>query len=216
MKKKFIFLMLMIATLSLMARENPFETVEYSKTTGKATYKKDTRENFTQSKVMLPSSARILKSVELHYQNLDGSIKSQTVAIDKKIDWHDELILKKTKDIDSYTPIEIEIPTNKIKEQKKVINFKDIVSFEIDSNSLLVKTNDKKIRNFLVTNPYKIVIDFEKEISFYSKIYELKTKKFRKIAIGKHEGYYRVVIELDGQYLYNLEKVDEGYIVTLK
>jgi len=59
-----------------LGRENPFKAVINKGTVGKTTYKKDTRENFTEVKTKLPNSARILK----------------------KIDWHDELILKKVKD----------------------------------------------------------------------------------------------------------------------
>lgn len=40
--------------------------------------------------------------------------------------------------------------------------------------------------------------------------------KFASITIGKHAGYYRVAIKLDGQYTYNLKKSQDGYIVTLK
>ncbi|HIP44914.1 MAG TPA: AMIN domain-containing protein [Sulfurospirillum arcachonense] len=75
---------------------------------------------------------------------------------------------------------------------------------------------DKKIRDFLVTSPYKIVVDFKREVSFYTKVYNLKTKYFKSITLGKHSGYYRVAIELDGRYLYNRQKVKDGYIFTLR
>lgn len=218
--------MLILSMISLSARDNPFEPVEFSKTTGKATYKKDTRESFKNEKVQLPSSARILKSVELHFQNLDGSVESKVVEIDKKIDWHDELVLKKVNDVEDV--IITQIPQTSVEEKiiqekpqlmtkkNKEINFKDIISFLVEGNNLHVKTIDKKIRDFLVTKPYKIVIDFKKEVSFYTKVYDLQTPKFSSITIGKHDGYYRLAIELDGQYLYDIQKVSDGYVITLK
>jgi hypothetical protein len=208
-----IFILLCV---SLVARENPFEAVSASNSTGKATYKKDTRENFSSTKVQLPSSARILKSVEFHFQNLDGSIESKKVEVDHKIDWHDELIVKKLLDDVTTSTAPTLMPTKKPTKKVKKINFKNLVLFSIDGKSLHVKTKDKKIRDFLVTSPYKIVVDFKREVSFYTKVYSLKTKYFRSITLGKHSGYYRVAIELDGRYLYNKQKVKDGYIFTLR
>lgn len=213
---RLILTIFILLCMSLVARENPFEAVSSSATTGKAIYKKDTRKNFTNAKVQLPSSARILKSVEFHFQNLDGSVESKKVKLDNKIDWHDELIVKKlTNDVPS--PIVQTMMASK-KETKKIkkINFKNFALFSIDGKSLHVKTKDKKIRDFLVTSPYKIVIDFKREASFYTKVYNLKTKYFKSITLGKHTGYYRVAVELDGKYLYNKQKVKDGYIFTLR
>jgi len=211
---RYIFSLLILIVLSVAARENPFEAISTSKTIGKATYKKDIIENFTSVKVQLPSTSRILKSVEFHFQNLDGSIESKKIKIDKKIDWHDELVVKKLAD-DLYppdTPVLSAPKKNKIKK----ITFKNIIIFSLDGKSLQIQTKDKKIRDFLVSDPYKIVVDFKKEVSFYTKVYNLKTKYFKSITIGKHSGYYRVVIELDGKYLYSKEKVKDGYIFRLR
>jgi len=213
---RYILTIFILLCVSLTARENPFEAVSASNTTGKATYKKDTRQNFSSTKVKLPSSARILKSVEFHFQNLDGSIESKKVSIDHKIDWHDELIVKKLLDDVATTTAPTLLSTKKPTNKVKKINFKNLVLFSIDGKSLHVKTKDKKIRDFLVTSPYKIVVDFKREVSFYTKVYNLKTKYFKSITLGKHSGYYRVAIELDGRYLYNRQKVKDGYIFTLR
>jgi len=213
---RYIFTVFILPAVTLFARENPFEAVSASTTTGKATYKKDTRENFTSVKAKLPSSARILKSVEFHFQNLDGSIESKNIEVNNKIDWHDELIVKKFGNEIEPLAIQTLMPTKKVTKKTKKINFKNVVLFTINGKSLHVKTKDKKIRDFLVTSPYKIVIDFEREISFYTKVYNLKTKYFKSITLGKHHGYYRVAIELDGKYLYSKQKVKDGYIFNLR
>ncbi|WP_458700363.1 AMIN domain-containing protein [Sulfurospirillum sp. 1307] len=212
MNKYLLYIALIFSPL--IARENPFVPVDTS--ISASTITKDSIEDFDNVKVNLPSSARILKSIELNYQNLDGSIESKKVDIDKKIDWHDTLILKKYNTNEVMIKTKSKIPTQKMKEQKQVINFKDIISFEIKSNQIQIKTKDKKLRDFMVANPYKIVLDFKKELSFYTKIYKLNLKKFKSIAIGKHSGYYRVAIELDGQYIYKIKKSDEGYLITLE
>jgi hypothetical protein len=213
---RYILTVLVLFAVTLLARDNPFEPVKTSSTTGKATYVKQTMENFTSAKVQLPSSARILKSVEFHFQNLDGSIESKVVKVENKIDWHDELVVQKLGDevVPSTAPVMIskEDKTHKVKK----INFKNLILFSIDGKSLRMKTKDEKIRDFLVTSPYKIVVDFKKEASFYTKKYDLKTRYFKSITLGKHSGYYRVAIELDGKYLYNKQKLEDGYIFTLR
>ena len=110
---RYIFTLLVLIVISVTARENPFKAVETSATTGKATYKKDTMEHFTSVKAQLPSSARVLKSVEFHYQNLDGSIESKNITLNQKIDWHDELIVKKLVDDILPTTTSVSIKTNK-------------------------------------------------------------------------------------------------------
>lgn len=213
---KYIFITCLLLASSLIARENPFEALKTSSTTGKATYKEDTRKDFSNLKANLPSSARILKSVEFHFQNLDGSLESMNIEIDKKVDWHDELTLSNDH-FNAPTPTMVaSVPTKKVAKNLKSINFKNIIKFSIDGKSLHVKTSDKKIRDFLVTKPYKIIIDFKRELSFYTKVYNLKTRYFRSITLGKHNGYYRVAIELDGKYLYNKQKVKDGYIFNLR
>jgi len=211
---RLILTIFILFSVSLIARENPFEALSTSNTIGKATYKKDTRENFKSTKVQLPSSARILKSVELHFQNLDGSIESKKVKVDQKIDWHDELVVKKL--VDTATQSTAPMVTEKTIKKTKKLNFKNIILFSIAGKSIHIKTKDKKIRDFLVTSPYKIIVDFKKEVSFYTKVFNLKIKYFKSITIGKHSGYYRVAIELDGKYLYNKQKLKDGYSFTVR
>lgn len=206
-----------LTTITLVARENPFESVETTGTTGKATYKKDTRENFSQEQFKLPSTARILKTIEFSFQNLDGSIETKSINVDKKIDWHDELVIKKLNEVEDniQAPVDIAIP--KLVEKKKIeINFKNTALFTISDKELHVKTSDNKIRDFMVTNPHKIVLDFENDLAFYTEVHELKTKYYKSITIGNHDGYYRIAIELDGKYQYDLEKTKDGYLINLK
>lgn len=215
--KKNIFLVLFLTTMTLVARENPFTSVEETGTTGQATHKKDTRENFSREKFQLPSSARILKTIELSFQNLDGSIETKSIKVDKKIDWHDELVLKKANEIHEDIQAPMDVVTPKVAEEKKTnINFKNIALFTISNKTLRVKTSDQKIRDFMVINPHKIVLDFKKDIAFYTKIYKLETKYYKSITVGNHDEYYRVAIELDGKYLYDIQKVKDGYLVSLK
>ncbi|MDP2894442.1 MAG: AMIN domain-containing protein, partial [Sulfurimonas sp.] len=39
---------------------------------------------------------------------------------------------------------------------------------------------------------------------------------FKDVRIGNHDGYYRVVVELDGYYRYDFKKISNGYQIELK
>ncbi|MBL0702921.1 MAG: AMIN domain-containing protein [Sulfurospirillum sp.] len=216
---RYVLVILPLLIVVVFARENPFIMPSVSTVTVKTTDKRDSRENFSSVKIKLPSSARVLKNIEFHFQNLDGSMESKSIKVDNKIDWHDELIVKKftdtAKPATKPATKQIQKPL-KPKEKVEKINFQNFIVFTIDGKSIHVKTKDEKIRDFLVINPFKIVIDFKKELSFYTKVYKLERKFFKSISIGKHSGYYRVAIELDGRYLYSAEKVEDGYLFKLK
>jgi len=68
--------------------------------------------------------------------------------------------------------------------------------------------------------PHRIVLDFktDKEIEIKNSVKEKNDECniFKEIRMGNHDGYYRVVIELDGHYRYNLKKIAEGYLIDLK
>lgn len=219
--KNFLLLSLFVS-FSLLARENPFVPLQDSEEIGQTSVK-ETRTFFLNQTIKLPSSARILKSMELHYQNLDGSIESKTVAIDKNIDWHDEFILeKKSASIQTDMPaIAVETP---IKTESKQVKAEPTQSIELFKrlhikfmpHQIFIQTKDKKIRDFLVTNPYKIVLDFKANLSFLTQNHDLHVKPFKSVVFGNHEGYYRVVIELDGQYLYKLTTQNNGLFIEVK
>ena len=90
------------------------------------------------------------------------------------------------------------------------------IKFLALNKNLKLITKSKKIRDFLLVEPHRIVIDFKK----YTDIISYKKKNpnniFKLIKIGDHNGYYRVVIELDGYYKYKIRKTDFGYLVSLQ
>lgn len=103
----------------------------------------------------------------------------------------------------------------------KQINFNKIASMEhiafFSSDKILkILTKDEMLRNFVMAEPHRIVIDFKREVSF--KTYEKQIPKniFSSIKIGNHSGYYRVVIELDGLYRYSMKTLPEGFLFTLR
>jgi len=90
------------------------------------------------------------------------------------------------------------------------------ISFYAEAKKLKVVTKDKLLRDFLLVKPHRIVCDFSRQIDIRSYVKSIKKPfLFKKIRVGTHKGYYRVVIELDGYYQYKVKKTSSGYIFTL-
>ncbi|MBP1681189.1 MAG: family periplasmic protein [Proteobacteria bacterium] len=237
--QKILWLFLSLAVI-LEARENPFETGMSPQTVGKTTQIKDERTDFVNTTITLPSSARILKSASVTFQNLDGSLSEEIVAIEQNVDWHLPLILSSQKiESNVSTPVvlpeakkivEKKAPAPMIKDEEKTVATKsavnanmdstfklsDDLSFFINQNEITIFTKDIKIRDFLIADPYKVVVDFRKASSYATKTLEFKKAPFVSATLGNHDGFYRIAILLDGHYRYDLQAFNGGYIIKLK
>ncbi len=240
--QKILWLFLSLAVM-IEARENPFETGMSPQST---TQIRNDRTLFTSTTLTLPSSARILKSASVTFQNLDGSISEEIVAIEQDVDWHLPLILSNQKaEVNVAAPITTAETTKPPVEKKVTVappppvpikevkvtptaiiatnsnadsTFKlnDAISFFINQNEITIFTKESKIRDFLVADPYKVVIDFKKESTYTTKTLEFKKAPFTSATLGTHDGFYRIAILLDGQYRYDVQAFNGGYIIKLK
>jgi hypothetical protein len=220
--KVLIAIFLLLSSLS--ARENPFFPSDGEKEIPYTTNENKTLPDLKRASITLPSKARILESVTVKYKNLDGSIESKTLEVENTIDWHLPLFISQSYYEDSektQTKIKEKVKKTQIpqkteaNENEKVgsIPFAD---FYILGKSFKINTKDKLIRNFLMTQPHRIVLDFEKDATLHAYTKINSESVFSKIRVGNHSGYYRVVLELDGYYKYKLEEVAEGYLIQLK
>jgi len=201
--KIFKFLIAILIATTLDARENPFQSLVGANEVeeiGVSTNVADIVEPYSGSTVSLPSSARVLRSIDFIYQNLDGSIAKKTLLVEKGIDWHEPLVITHNKKKESSKV------TEQIKEEEKLLASFGFIRFEKQGKDLRVISNDEMQRHFLLINPHRIVVDFKRDASFATKHFDIKkSTPFKNIHIGNHDGYYRVVIELDGQYRYKLK-----------
>ena len=201
---KLIFTTL-ILVYSLNARENPFFPTEGEKQIAYTSNQVSKYKNFENADFKFPSQARVLQNITITYKNLDGSIETKDITINKAIDWHKSL----------------KITQNQTK--NKIINNKFIsiakikfVNFLARDKELKLITSDKLIRSFLLVEPHRLVYDFKRisHLKSYTKI--IKNSVFRKIKVGNHADFYRVVVELDGYYEYNSIKIPNGVLIRLK
>lgn len=194
--------------ISLTARENPFFPPKDIKSPSYTTNHITKTPPFLSKSFRLPSSARILKSITITYENLDGSISSKEIPINKAVDWHKEMELsykranrfqsKKKRKKSTYT---------------KIGSLRFIV-FYCGKNRLKIVTKDKLLRDFKLVKPDRIVLDFKRNADFRTYMFQ-GVQNFKKVTIGNHSGYYRAVIELDGRYVYKVKKEKDGYTLQL-
>lgn len=217
--------------VGVLARENPFLPAKSFEELDAPTNVVEKKEDFEQQSTSLPSRARVLKYVVFGYQSLDGSIEEKRINVNKSVDWHDPLVVTKESvllDSLDFLPEAPsgEKPSSKIpvvskknekpKEKSVKVKYEDLVSFEAFKMKIMVNTKDKLIRHFMVMRPYKVVLDFKEDKSFYTKSLSIEHGAFKKVTLGNHKGYYRAAIELDGHYVHDVKEVDGGYEVILK
>lgn len=206
MKLLFITLFLL---LSLNARENPFLPTPGEKDIPFTSNANNSKPALKRATIEIPKYARLLQKVTIEYQNLDGSIESKSIELDNSIDWHLPIFISQ-----SYTQDTEKKELTKDKKFKKIASMKQ-ASFFVSGKKLKIVTKDKIIRNFLLVQPHRIVLDLDKDTRFkgYTKIN--KGEFFSKIRVGNHDKYYRIVIELDGYYRYKMKKISDGYTFEL-
>lgn len=200
-----LFFLTIIMMMSLFGRDNPFFPSDPTKQQVPTTNRVEKLKPFSTQTLSLPNSARAIKKISITYLNLDGSISSEELELNNAIDWHEPFVVSQK------SP-----PKRDIKEtarKSKVINA-DFIQFEPVKRSINIKTKDKILRNFMLTSPHRIVLDFSRDTSFKPKHFDIREVPFKQIRMGNHNKYYRVVIELDGAYNYKLQTSKDTYTIV--
>jgi hypothetical protein len=199
--KKLLIITTLLITLN--ARENPFFPSAGEEDLLVTSNKDTSLPKLKRATLTLPSDARVIESVIVNYKNLDGSKSSKTLLLGNSIDWHLPLFISQ-----NYQLVNIE---DKFREIAKV----KYITFLNSKKSLKLVTKDKLIRHFTLVKPHRVVLDFKRDsnLKYYSK--SSKTI-FKNIRVGNHDGYYRVVIELDGYYKLSVKETNYGYMVKVK
>lgn len=183
-------------------------------------------EGFVSQHIDFNSDARLLKSLQITYITLDGSEKTLNLDINQSIDWHDSYALVRVKapqitpsiDAPVTSPEAFALADTNSTLQIPNDNGKlaDFISFASYKDKIKLITQDDIIGDFAVANPTKIIIDFKRDASFATKSQRLRLgTPFKRLQIGAHKGYYRLVIYLDGKYNYKIERDPSGYVVNV-
>ena len=198
----------------MMARENPFFPAEGMKELPVTSSEVESFAPLKRAAVTLPDSARVIKKVTVEYQNLDGSIDSRSIDLDHSIDWHLPLFVSQ-----SYSATReegdpaTEAAAKKPEPFTELANFGEAAFYQ-SGKTLKIVTKDPLLRHFMLVDPHRIVIDFKRDADFRSKSRTVKEgRPFKSIRLGNHKGYYRAVIELDGQYRYRIDTETDAILI---
>jgi len=189
--RRFIFLLF---PLLLFARINPFEPVVNPENVDIKKLK-----YFHQIKVNIPSDARVLKKIVFVYQTLNSDIKKQEINIDKAVDFHSPIIVShRLKNF----PLE-------------VLHFPNFKLY-IKNKKLFFATKDKLLRAFFLAKPFRLVLDFKRNVDFLTIQKKINNSFVQKVVVGSHTGFYRVVVYFDTKYSYKVKKDINGVLVELR
>ncbi|MGE4294111.1 MAG: ankyrin repeat domain-containing protein [Campylobacterales bacterium] len=99
-----------------------------------------------------------------------------------------------------------------------IVRFKgmDFFHLEYKGKELNFKTRDAVIKDFMLTRPDRLVVDFQRGAGAQNLVVPLQDATFQKVSIGRHAGWYRVVIQLDRAYEYTITQGSEGPVVRLR
>lgn len=284
-----------------IAREDPFTPVVVPKDSIRPYYGETSV--FDSAQIEFPSSARLIKKIEVTFQNIDGSIQTRSVAVRGRIDWRMPLLISQVlnknqitqiKNIDNKTPPpsskpkktmvkSVGIPIdNESKEtikreskdsaremrisgdslsdsqglanadSPKIAQVKDStaqvriiskpreidsaqnvaksvskstprksqsksVPYSVNGNSIFISYAGGLKRHYIMQNPYRIVMDFEINKKYYKKnSYRIDKPYFKRLRYGLHTHFLRIVLELDGSYVYTLEKHTDGVTINVQ
>lgn len=196
------FLWILLFTLFIFGRDNPFERNIQDSNDNRGTSNLFLQEE----RIFLPSQARELDSIILQYKTIDGSKEIKKVDISNAIDWHLPIIIKQEgKDL------------VKKRESSAVeyIPFK-FIKYRISYDEIYIHTNQNKLRHFHLPRPFKIVIDFNSRYKFKTLSRQIKRMRVNSITTGAHKGFFRTTILLDAPYKYTIEKAELGYKIYFK
>jgi len=215
-----IKLCLLLLSLSLFARENPFFPINSDLDIPLTLEQNQKAPMLKRAAISLPSTAREIESVIIKYKNLDGSIQEKSIELKNSVDWHLPIFISQNYELGHTSQTQQKI--SKAHKKTKVKKFKKFtslafISFYTRDKVMKIETNDKLLRSFLLVKPHRIVCDFKRDTDLRSFVKKADGRSlFKKISIGTHKGYYRVVIELDGFYRYRVKHTKSGYQIILR
>ena len=223
-------ILLASCAMVLLARENPFVPDDINATTLNSTNISQNSPKLDKIIAKFPSDARELVSATFNYKSIDGSIKQNSIDINASFDWHDDIIISSQSPVTNETttdeqtkqatakkaaPKPLSVPP-KIEPPLDSVSFMDFIKFDIFNSKIEIINQDRLIRDFIINKPDKIVMDFNKNSEFNTQTIKVHKGPLKKITIGAHKGYYRVVLFLDGNYHYGLRQSGNGYTLTLR
>ena len=203
---KNLFTLLFVLSISLIARENPFEaTNAYEEEAARIIEMNEIEEDYAvefqqeqqyvnemYEKMNKPEEKKP-KKPELTKEKVEKMIKKAQKESEKKAKTiAKEVIIKQPKKVEQVVYVK---PRLDVVNEKQLLPF---VKVEYDNDRIDIFSKYSVSKKITLPGEKKIVLDFNAKENFYTIREQLKSTNFPKIAIGNHknENFFRVVIEL--------------------
>ncbi|WP_240329131.1 AMIN domain-containing protein [Helicobacter suis] len=185
---------------ALIAREDPFEPLMKSGNNMTNHLGDEIPDYFRHVKITLPTTARVLTKITLTYKDLDASMHTKTIDVNQYIDWHYPFTFSQE---------------GAILGPKENIYHIGNFDFWAHKNKLYLRTAAKIQRSFILTKPYRLVLDIDRGEESFDKRLVVDQKYVEQIALETHDNFYRFFIILDGQYKYKIDQKTNYLVVDL-
>jgi hypothetical protein len=99
--------------------------------------------------------------------------------------------------------------------RSKLIYNGEFAKIRVKGKNIKITTHDKMLKHFILKNPSRLVVDFERfdvVQPFHKKVYGSKVKSLR---VGHHDYFYRTAFQLGKNYRYKIKKQSYGYLIRL-
>ncbi len=190
----------------LLARSNPFEPltepdhISHSRAIPPP--------QLDEQNISLPPSARILKSVILVHQDLDGSINQIEQRIERMIDHNAPVVITQPsartlpRQMGVYRPVE-------------ALEAYGPLRLFVAEDVLKIETEHTLKNSFFKPSPQRIVLDFERDTPVDPASAPLFGGYFSHASIEPHSGFFRLIVTLKSHYPFTVEPVKNGYLLGL-
>lgn len=204
---KFLFTLLVVLSVSLIARENPFEpTNAYEEEAARMIEINEVEEDYD---VEFQQEQQYVNEM---YEKMNKP--KPEVVEPKKPTLTEDKVKKMIKDAQKeqkpktiIKKVIVEKPAPKpqqvvyVKPRLDVVNEKELLPFlkvEYDNEKIDIISKYKVTKKITLPGKKKIVLDYNAKENFYTVREKLESTSFPKVAIGNHkkDKYFRVVIEL--------------------
>lgn len=233
-------LYLLVLCTFLFGRDDPFVPLIEPDSSVRPYYGE--KDYFHSAEMTFPDTARLIKKIEVTFQNIDGSIETKSIPVSGKIDWQSPLIITHNPKEDTIT--NVPLVKEEVKTEESIGESKDSTTnnttnttdkkqetkqdskkqpeymkyYEIlTKNDILIKYQGTLKKHFIMNNPYRIVLDFSSgDRNFNKSKIVIDKSPFKALKYGIHKDFVRIVLEIDGSYSYKVSQNERGILVNVK
>jgi len=151
---------------------------------------------FEKMKIFLPKDAVALKSIIFIYQDRKGDINQSTVIVNKNILPNKPFI---------------------ISHNSKSVSNKVLVKINLKDKQIYIRTKDELFRTFVLYNPFRIVLDFKRDVKFITINKDIKDNPYiSKLVVGAHNNFYRISFYFKKKFNYKIKETKDGVMIELE